>query len=84
MPQRITIADALKVFLGNREVSPNWTQTFDSLNQTGIGSFTLDPGAIPGSSDSGVILVLYASYVGGPNVCPFTRRRPASSMSRSR
>jgi hypothetical protein len=49
--------------------SPDWVQAFDGVNQTGLGGFTLDPGAVPGSSDSGVIRVLYASYVGDPNVC---------------
>lgn len=56
--------------------SPDWVQTFDGVNQTGIGSFTLDPGAIPGSTDSGVIRILYASYNGDPNVCSLCSPTP--------
>jgi hypothetical protein len=56
--------------------SPDWVLAFDSVNQMGIGSFAIDPGAVPGSSDGGVIRVLYASYLGDPNVCPFCAPTP--------
>jgi hypothetical protein len=49
--------------------APDWIEPFDSGSQTGIGSFAIDPSVIPGSSDSGVIRVLYVSYSIDPNFC---------------
>lgn len=39
--------------------APDWVETFDPVLQTGIGSFTIDPGALPGAVDSGVIHIEY-------------------------
>jgi hypothetical protein len=39
--------------------APDWVETFDPVQQTGIGSFTIDPAALPGAADSGVIHIEY-------------------------
>jgi PEP-CTERM motif-containing protein len=36
-----------------------WSEGFSLINQTGLGSFTIDPAAALGSSDSGLIRVFF-------------------------
>jgi hypothetical protein len=47
----------------------SWIQSFDSVAQTGLGVYAIDPNAPIGSTDSGDIRILYAAYSGDPNVC---------------
>jgi hypothetical protein len=47
-----------------------WAQTFDAANGLGVGSFTIDPSAHAGDSDSGTIEVLFQTFFDNPNNCP--------------
>lgn len=42
--------------------APDWIESFDPVQQTGIGSFTIDPGALIGAQDSGVIHIEYQLF----------------------
>lgn len=56
----------------NFELAPgssNWTQAFDSIAGTGIGSYAIDPAALPGAVDSGTLRVLYETFSADPNTC---------------
>jgi hypothetical protein len=44
----------------------SFSQPFNSANSTGIGSFTIDPLALPGFTASGKIRVSYDRYTGDP------------------
>ena len=46
-----------------------WTVSFDPVNNVGFGSFTIDPGALPGSVDRGFLDLNYELFSGDPNVC---------------
>jgi hypothetical protein len=48
--------------------SPDWVQSFNGALQTGIGSFTMFPGTLPGM-DTGTIHVEYALFSADPNSC---------------
>jgi hypothetical protein len=39
--------------------APDWIESFDPIQQTGAGSFTIDPGALIGAQDNGVIHIEY-------------------------
>ncbi len=49
--------------------APPWTETFDSNSQLGVGSFSIDPSAAIGATDSGILNVEYETFSGDPNVC---------------
>jgi len=49
--------------------APDWLQNFDDMAGTGIGSFSIDPGALAGAVDSGVIHIDYQLFSADPNVC---------------
>jgi hypothetical protein len=46
-----------------------WVQSFDDGLGTGAGEFTVSPGAIPGSSETGEIVVFYDEFTDDPNTC---------------
>ncbi len=48
---------------------PAWTQIFSDAAQTGIGSYALSPGALPGDHNSGVLRVLWVAYTADPYSC---------------
>jgi MYXO-CTERM domain-containing protein len=50
--------------------APDWVESFDSTAFSGFGSYTIDPAAQIGNSDSGVFLVQYEQFNGDPAVCP--------------
>jgi len=52
--------------------APDWT--------TQLGSFTIDPSALPTAEDSGTIRVLFQRYAGDPGVCSATCFVDAGSM----
>jgi hypothetical protein len=41
------------------DAGQTWSQSFDLTNQVGLGFYTIDPNAVIGSTDSGVIRVFY-------------------------
>jgi hypothetical protein len=41
------------------DAGQTWSEGFSNVNQVGLGTFTIDPGAAPGSSDSGSIRVFF-------------------------
>jgi hypothetical protein len=41
--------------------APDWV--------TDLGSFSIDPAALPGAADSGTIRVLYQRFTGDPGIC---------------
>lgn len=47
----------------------DWTQSFDLLNGTGFGAYSIDPGAAPGDSNSGQFLLLYELFSANPSTC---------------
>jgi len=49
--------------------APDWTESFDPVNQTGLASFSIDPSATPGSGMSGQFLVLYETFSFDPRIC---------------
>ena len=49
--------------------SPDWTQSFDATAETGLGSYTIDPSALPGAVDSGSIHIEYQLFSDDPNTC---------------
>jgi len=49
--------------------APDWIESFNPVAQTGLGSYTIDPAALPGAVDSGTILILYQLYSADPNTC---------------
>jgi hypothetical protein len=49
--------------------SASWIETFDAGSQLGVGSFSIDPAAAFGASDSGILDVEYETFSGDPNVC---------------
>ena len=58
--------------------APDWIEPFDPIQQTGVGSFTIDPGALIGAQDTGVIHIEYQLFpstsvsVNAPSLCdPF-------------
>jgi hypothetical protein len=46
-----------------------WVQSFDDGLSTGAGAFTVFPGAIPGSFETGEIVVFYDEFTDDPNTC---------------
>jgi hypothetical protein len=42
--------------------APDWIEPFDPIQQTGAGSFTIDPGALIGAQDNGVIHIEYQLF----------------------
>jgi hypothetical protein len=48
--------------------APDWIEVFDGISH-GLGAFSIDPGALLGDTDSGLIEVLYAAYSADPNTC---------------
>lgn len=51
--------------------APDWVQTFDPVQQTGMGSFAINPGALPGAIDSGVIHIEYEMVLASSSFSPF-------------
>ncbi|HEV2447547.1 MAG TPA: PEP-CTERM sorting domain-containing protein [Candidatus Sulfopaludibacter sp.] len=49
--------------------APDWIESFRPAAQTGLGSYTIAPSALPGAVDSGTIRILYQLYTGDPNTC---------------
>jgi hypothetical protein len=68
----------------NFSLDPNstWSQGFDLGNQSGLGFFLIDPSAIVGSSDSGLIRVFFNLEDGTPDSIdlPFTVQVQASGV----
>jgi hypothetical protein len=68
----------------NFSLDPNstWSQGFDFASQSGLGFFQIDPNAIVGSSDSGLIRVFFNLADGTPDSIdlPFTVQVQASSV----
>ncbi len=57
----------------NGVLDPNtapWTEAFDNTNMLGIGAYVIDPGAVPGDSDSGLLDLNYEAFSTDPNICP--------------
>jgi hypothetical protein len=56
------------------DIGATWQEGFDQASQQGLGFFSIDPNAIAGSSDSGVIQVFYnfADSTPGSIDVPFT------------
>lgn len=53
-------------------IDPNgslWTQQFDSILQTGLGSYSIDPLTPAGSSNTATLRVLYETYTDNPFTC---------------
>jgi hypothetical protein len=50
-------------------IAPNasLSQTFDATLQTGVGTYIIDPGALPGSVDMGNIYLSFESFSGPPS-----------------
>ena len=46
-----------------------WLQFYDAPSLQGLGSYTLDPGALAGSSNSATLRVLYERYSASPALC---------------
>jgi hypothetical protein len=46
--------------------APDWIEPFDPIQQTGVGSFTIDPGALIGAQDNGVIHIEYQLLSSSP------------------
>ena len=53
--------------VGPTPETPQWQQTFDEWAHTGIGSFTVDPGAVAGLAAFGTIVLTYDLYNLSPN-----------------
>jgi hypothetical protein len=53
--------------VGPSPESTSLTQALDLLAQTGMGSFTINPGALPGDSVTGEIVVTYDLFSVDPN-----------------
>ena len=51
-------------------LAPNtsWSEMFDEVTQQGIGSYAIDPGAVPFSQNSGFIRVFYDIFDGNPSL----------------
>jgi len=49
--------------------APDWQQDFDLTQFQGFGSYTIDPGAVPGDHNSGTFLVLFESFTDNPATC---------------
>jgi hypothetical protein len=49
--------------------APDWVESFDATTFSGFGSYTIDPAAQIGDSDSGLFLVEYEQFNGDPSVC---------------
>jgi hypothetical protein len=49
---------------------PDWVQSFNFLNSTGVGYYAIDPGATIGGSDTGLIDVTYELFSSDPSICP--------------
>jgi hypothetical protein len=47
----------------------DWVQLFDLSAASGLGAYTIDPGAQIGDSDSGTFRVLYESFTDNPATC---------------
>lgn len=46
-----------------------WVMSFDALNQTGLGAYTIDPSAPIGAMDAGMIDLNYETFSADPNIC---------------
>lgn len=46
-----------------------WTESFSDASQTGIGEYLIDPSAVSGAQDSGVIRVMWEQFAGDPSTC---------------
>ena len=46
-----------------------WTESFSDATQTGIGEYLIDPSAVSGAQDSGVIRVMWEQFAGDPSTC---------------
>lgn len=55
-----------------------WVQSFDAGLGTGTGAFTVDPGAAPGSFETGEIVVFYDQFSDDPNTCGSCYQGPGS------
>ncbi len=55
------------IVVGPAPESSSVSQVFDALNQTGIGSFAINPGALIGDTVSGQIVLNYDLYAVSPN-----------------
>lgn len=55
------------VVVGPDPETPLWQQAFDASAHTGIGSFTVDPGAFAGLVASGTMVLTYDLYNLSPN-----------------
>jgi hypothetical protein len=53
--------------VGPAPESTSFTQSFDLMAQTGVGSFTINSGALPGDSVTGEIVVTYDLFSVDPN-----------------
>ena len=52
--------------LGPGSPSTTWTESFDLVNSLGLGSYSIDPAAVPFAEDQGQIVVYYDVYDGSP------------------
>jgi len=64
------------------DANSTWSQGFDFGNQSGLGFFQIDPNAIVGSSDSGLIRVFFNLEDGTPDSIdlPFTVQVQAATV----
>jgi hypothetical protein len=53
--------------VGPSPESATFTESFNLLAQTGVGSFTINPGALPGESVTGEIVVTFDLFSVSPN-----------------
>ncbi|MGH9720501.1 MAG: hypothetical protein ACRD8O_09825 [Bryobacteraceae bacterium] len=55
------------IVVGPPPESPVVSQVFDDVLKTGIGSFAINPGALPGQFANGLIVLTYDLYSRSPN-----------------